>query len=98
MAAPVTPFNDAETETVPEATPVVSPRLAPAMPEFEELHVTWLVKSRADPSLKVPVAVNCCDPPTEIEAVEGVTAMETRVALLTVSVAFPVCPAKTAEM
>ena len=37
----------------------------------------------------VPVAVSCCVVPSAIEGSEGVTAIETRTALVTVRVVFP---------
>jgi hypothetical protein len=40
-------------------------------------------------SLNVPVAVNCCVFPAATEGFAGVTAMETRVAFVTVSVVDP---------
>ena len=40
-------------------------------------------------SENVPVAVNCCRTPSGIEEFAGVTAIDTRVALVTVSVAIP---------
>ena len=40
-------------------------------------------------SENVPVAVNCCRTPSGIEEFAGVTAIDTRVALVTVSVAVP---------
>jgi len=46
----------------------------------------------------VPVAVNCCEPPNPIAALAGVTAIDARVALVTLSVAVPICPAKAAEI
>ena len=64
----------------------------------EELQATVLVMPAVDPSLNVPVAVNCCDAPGAIDALGGVIAIETRVALVIVSDAVPTCPAKTAEI
>jgi len=51
-----------------------------------------------EPSLKVPLAVNCCELPTFMLAVTGVTATDVRVALVTVREAVPTWPANTAVM
>jgi len=64
----------------------------------EELHATWATKFELEPSLKDPVALNCCVCPTEIEGFEGDTVIEMSVALVTVRVAWPDCPANTAEI
>jgi hypothetical protein len=55
----------------------------------EELHVAVLVRFCVVPSLKVPVAVNCCVPPFGADGFAGVTAMDTTVAGVTVSVVLP---------
>src|SRR5258708_22243359 len=47
-------------------------------------------------SLKVPVAVNCLVVPTAILEPAGVTAIETRVAALTVRLAVPLTPPEVA--
>ena len=65
---------------------------------FEDAQFTCEVKPKVDPSLKVPVAVNCCEPPGRIEALPGAIAIEFRVALVTVKRAVPDWPANTAEM
>ena len=84
---------------LPELTPFETPReLTVATEGVDELQFTWLVISRLDPSLKVPVAANGWFPPTAMEAVDGTSAMDTSVALLTVSVAVPTCPENTAEI
>jgi hypothetical protein len=74
---------------VPTAIPVASPEaLIDATPGVVELQLTELVKSRDEPSLNVPVAVNCCVPAIGIEEVVGLRAMEAR--LMTVKVVVPV--------
>lgn len=55
----------------------------------DEFHVAVPVKSWVLPSLYVPVAVNCCVAPSEIEADGGLTAIETNIAGVTVNVAAP---------
>src|ERR1700733_6933563 len=45
--------------------------------------------SAVEPSVYVPVAVNCCVRPALTEGVGGVTAIETSVAFVTVTVAVP---------
>src|SRR5260370_1451015 len=45
----------------------------------DELHLTLLVRSWVLPSLKVPVAVNCCCEPSATLALAGVTCREDNV-------------------
>lgn len=72
----------------PRFFPVASPLTAiPTMLVFEELQDTEPVISWVLPSENLPVAVNCCDAPSGIEALEGVTEMETSDAPVTVNVA-----------
>ena len=47
-------------------------------------------------SLKVPVAVNCCDPPKGMDGFCGVILTEERVAVVTVRFAEPATPPKVA--
>lgn len=51
-----------------------------------ELQVIPVLKDFVEPSLKLPVAVNCCVPPMAIEGEEGVTEMETSVGRVLVPV------------
>ena len=60
--------------------------LMAAMVLFEDLQVTWVVRSWVDASEKFPVAVNCWDAPRKIVALPGVIVMDVRVAVVTVSV------------
>jgi hypothetical protein len=84
---------------VPDPTPWATPiELTVATAWSVESQFTWRVMSNAEPSLKLPVAVNDCVDPGVIDALDGVRVMETRVALVTVRVALPTCPEKTAEM
>ena len=62
----------------------------------EDTHVAELVTSRVDPSVYVPVAVNCCVVPLGIDRFAGVTAIETRTAGPTVKVVVAVTPAELA--
>jgi hypothetical protein len=56
---------------------------------FDEVQVTEMVISRVVPSENVPVAVNCWVAPTDRLGLDGVTAMEDRVAEFTVTVVLP---------
>lgn len=67
------------------ARPVCVPIVATAV--FVLDHVTFEEMFWVLPSLNVPMAVNCCVPPAASVAVAGVTAIETSVAVDTVSVA-----------
>ena len=99
IAVPLTPFMPAEIVEVPAAIPLAVPfALTVATDGVEELQSTWLVIFITEPSLKVPFAVNTCEPPTLTAALPGVTAIEFRVALVTVIDAVPTWPLNTAEM
>jgi hypothetical protein len=86
-------------ETVPEvAWMVVDPvpaalarpaALIVATVAAEELHVAVLVRFCVLASVYVPVAVNCCVLPLAIDGFAGVTAIDTNVAAVTVSVVLP---------
>src|SRR5208282_4375088 len=65
------------------------PVLIVATAAVDELHIAVLVRFCVLPSLYVPVAVNCCVAPAAIEAFAGVTAIETSVGAVTVSVVEP---------
>ena len=69
-----------------------------ATPVLEDVQADVFVMPAVDPSLNVPVATNCCVVPTLIDVLAGVMAIDTRVALVTFSVALPICPAKRADM
>src|SRR5271167_3798636 len=65
---------------LPAATPVARPLLLMVATEVAlEVQVTALVTFCLLPSLKVPVAVNCCWFPAAIDGLAGVTATDTRV-------------------
>ena len=55
----------------------------------EELHVAVLLRFCVLPSVNVPVAVNCNILPLAIDGFAGVTATDTSVAAVTVSVVLP---------
>jgi len=85
----------------PTATELASPWDPPALlivatPVADELQVTWVVRSCVVLSLKVPVAVNCRVVPFAMLGFVGVTAIEVRVAAVTVSVVFPETSPKVA--
>jgi hypothetical protein len=76
---------------VPTATPCASPVvLTIATGLADDFHVADALRSCMLPSLRVPVAVNCCERPAAIVAVAGETAIETRTGAVTVSTADPV--------
>lgn len=80
----------AEMVVLPTATDVARPLvLIEATAAFDEAQVTCEVKSCIVLSEKVPVAVNCLVVPLATLGLEGVTAMDTRVADVTVRVVLP---------
>jgi len=90
----VVPFTDPDAALIvtgpPNFTPVASPAaLIVATVVSDELHVTVLVIFCVELSLNVPVAVNCCVFPAATDGFAGVTAIDTRVAFVTVSVVDP---------
>jgi hypothetical protein len=95
---PVTPLETAWIVVVPAAAAVAKPPAAMvAVAVLEDDQVATLVKSLVVLSLNVPVAVNCCVLPAWIEAPDGVTEMEVRVAgeFPGLGVLVPPHPAKT---
>jgi hypothetical protein len=83
----VTPLKAAVICVVPVPTPVASPALViVATVGVPEVHVTWLVRSSVLLSVYVPVALNCSVSPFAIDGLTGVTAIDTSVAAVTVSV------------
>ena len=75
---------------VPTATAVANPpALMVAVVVVPEAHVTEAVRFCVLLSLYVPVAVNCCVRPLATEGLAGVTAMDFRVAAVTVSTVDP---------
>jgi hypothetical protein len=75
---------------VPTPAPVASPDvLIVAVAVVPELQVTVDVRFCVEPSLNVPVAVNCWVAPLVIEGFAGVTAIDCSVAAVTVSTVEP---------
>jgi hypothetical protein len=76
------PFTEPEAAlivAVPVATPLATPALLTvATAGLDDDHVAVLVRSCVLLSLKVPVAVNCCELPTLTDGLAGVTSIETR--------------------
>jgi hypothetical protein len=86
----------AEIVEVPAPTAVAKPvTLIVATVPVPDAH-TALVSTCVELSLNVPVAVNCCVAPLVIEGFAGVTAIDTSVAGVTVSVAARLVTAPTA--
>ena len=76
---------------LPVATPVANPPLAiVAAAVLVEVHVTKLVRFWLLPSLKIPIAVNCNVALAVIEESTGVTAIDTKTAVVTVRPVVPV--------
>ncbi len=89
---PLTEPDAAVIVTLPRLSAVTRPlTVMDATLDFDELHVTVPVMFCVEPSENVPVAVNCCKVPSGRDAFTGVTAMELRVAFVTVKIA----PAET---
>ena len=91
--------NPVEPVTLPEAALIVAapkptllacPLLSIVADDgVSEVQVAVAVKSCVVPSVKLPVAVKACLVPNAIEALAGVTAIDTNAAALTVSVVDP---------
>jgi hypothetical protein len=97
VVEPLTAPSVAEMVVVPVARLPTKPRLfMVAVAGLEEPQRTESVRSSVLVSLKVPVAVNCFVVPTAMLEFAGVTAIETNVALLTLSEAVPVTEPETA--
>jgi hypothetical protein len=91
VVAPLTLPSVALMAVVPVPTPVARPdALIVATDVVAEAHVTWLVKFSVVLSENVPVAVNCCVKPLATLGSAGVTAIDSRIAALTVNVVEPV--------
>jgi hypothetical protein len=83
----VTPLNAAVICDVPVAAPLARPpAVIVATLVVADTHVAWLVRSCVLVSVYVPVAVNCFVVPFAIVGLAGVTAIDTSVAAVTVSV------------
>ena len=77
------------------ASPAV---LIVAVDSVSDDHVAVLVRFCVLPSVNVPVAVNCCVVPKAIDGVAGVTAIDTSVAAVTVTVVDPLMEPVVAVM
>ena len=83
----------------PAATPLASPLTAiVATVATEGVQLTELVRFCWLPSLKVPVAVNCCVVPAAMVGLAGVTVMEESVAVVTVKPVDPCAEPSEAEI
>lgn len=103
VAEDVTPPEFPPIVAVPEPLAVANPATLGAFAIVATLaddELQWVVNvmSCVVPSLKLPVAANCCMPPTEMVGLAGVIASETNVPVPTVSVAVPVRPDAVAEI
>jgi hypothetical protein len=75
---------------VPAAKLAASPcALIVATPVEDDVHRTVGLTSWALPSVKVPVAVNCCVVPSGMDGIAGVTTIETKAAGVTVNAVVP---------
>jgi len=73
IAVPVSPFSDAEIVDVPDERALATPADVIVVTDgFEEVHGICPLSVKLEPSLNDPDAMNCCDPPTGIEALPGV--------------------------
>jgi len=63
---------------------------------FDDAQVTELVKFTVVPSWRVPIAVNCCVAPEEIDPLVGVMEMDVRFAVTTLTVVEPLIPSRVA--
>jgi hypothetical protein len=103
VAVPTTVPRVAVMAEVPTATPVARPEVVMvAVAGVAEAHVavaerSCVVMTLVVGSLKVPIATNCCLVPFAIDGVAGVTAIETRAAVVTVSVVEPTTVPLVAE-
>jgi hypothetical protein len=103
VAVPLMPPLDIVITVWPADTVLASPSvpgellIVPTSP-LDELQCPDCVTSRLLPSVNVPTAVNCCCIPNGIEVADGVTAMETRAAGVTVTAAEPEIPPNVAEI
>jgi hypothetical protein len=99
VVVPLTAPTVAVTTTVPGATAVPAPPFATEKtPASLEIHVAVVVTSATEPSEYVAVARSASVTPAPTTGDVGVTAIETSVAGVTVSVAVPATPASAARM
>jgi hypothetical protein len=82
----VTPDSVAVIVAVPADAPVASPLALIDADEDDDCHETCAVRFCVEPSVKLPVAVNCCVVPAAIDEVCGVTLIELSAAEVIVTV------------
>jgi hypothetical protein len=90
VAVPLTKPDVAVMTAVPTPSPLATPPPAMLATVEDEVQVTELVRSCALPSLYVPVAVNCWLVPLAIDALPGLTDIDTNTGDVTANVAEPV--------
>lgn len=98
---PVRPWSKALIVAVPGATPVATPSLPAAFEivatvVFVVVQVATVVMSAVEPSLNVPIAMNCSSVFLAIVGLTGWSAIAVSVAFVTVSVVVPFAPPKFA--
>lgn len=99
VVLPVTELEVAEIVTEPGARAVANPPpVIDATPLFDETQVTESVMSCELPSENVPIAMNCWSVPRSKTASAGVTAIESKIAFVTVRVAVEEMLPKLAEI
>jgi len=82
LVEPPIPPEVAWIVVLPAATPVAKPALViVATAVFDEVQVTELVRFAVLPSLKTPVAVNCCVKPLARDPFAGATAIDTNISV-----------------
>src|SRR5438105_11764975 len=91
VAEPLIEPKVAVTVVLPAAGPLARPcfpavLLIVATAVFDEFHSAVAVRSCLVPSVKLPVAVNCCCVPAGIEGLAGVTTIDASAAPVTVSI------------
>jgi hypothetical protein len=97
VVLPVTPEAVAEIVAVPPFLPCASPEpRSDATLGLDDFHETPLRLLAVLPSLNVPLALNLIEVPRAIRGFGGLTVMETRYALETVSPVDPLTPPKIA--
>ena len=99
IVEPLTEPKEAVIAVVPWARLVASPwLLMVATGVLEEFQLTALVRFRVLPSVKVPVALNCCFVPSRMEGLPGVTARDAKTGGVTVRVVEPLTVPKEAAI
>ncbi len=83
---------------MPCPTAVTSPAAAVAVVSSSDVHVAVAVRSAVEPSVYVPVATRVVVSPCGTRTIPGSTAIDTSVAVVTVSMALPDFPPYEAVM